>query len=142
MEYCGFRRLFNSQALKQEQCGEILKLTKIIPLLVATASFPSFFFSYSLPDVLCDHRDLIWRQGTPFELIIGRTAFIDGLLAEISLSCKINARGSVHSPRYHPIIILIISRQMWLTQHSGQVEQELVAPPPQSMALWKQVLDI
>ena len=42
----------------------------------------SFFPSFSLPDVLCDPIDHIWRLGTPFEAITGRTAFIDGLLAE------------------------------------------------------------
>ena len=34
------------------------------------SSFPSF----SLPNVLCDPTDLIWRKGTPFEAMIGRTA--------------------------------------------------------------------
>ena len=40
--------------------------------------------SFSLPDVLCDPTDLIWRRGTPFEAITGRTATSsDGLLAEV-----------------------------------------------------------
>jgi hypothetical protein len=39
--------------------------------------------SFSLPDVLCDPTDLIWREGTPFEAMLGSTAFIDGLLVEI-----------------------------------------------------------
>ena len=30
--------------------------------------------SFSLPDVLCDPTDLIWRKGTPFEAMTGRTA--------------------------------------------------------------------
>ena len=30
--------------------------------------------SISLPDVLCDPTDLIWRKGTPFEATTGRTA--------------------------------------------------------------------
>ena len=34
----------------------------------------SFFPSFSLPDVLCDPTDLIWRKGTPFEAMTGRTA--------------------------------------------------------------------
>ena len=42
----------------------------------------------------------------------------DGLLAEVFLSCKANARRSVHSPRDHLIITLIISdrrdtREKW-----------------------------
>ena len=35
------------------------------------------------PDVLCDPTDLIWREGILFEAMTGRTAYIDGLLAEI-----------------------------------------------------------
>jgi hypothetical protein len=60
----------------------------------------SFFPSFSLHDVLCDPTDLIWRKGTKFEAMTGRTALIDVLLAEvfvIFLSCKANARTSVHS---------------------------------------------
>ena len=39
---------------------------------------------FSLPDVLCDPTDLIWRKGTSFEAITGRTApSSDGLLAEV-----------------------------------------------------------
>ena len=38
-----------------------------------------FLLSFlSIPDVLCDPTDLIWRQGTPFEAITGCTAFIKG----------------------------------------------------------------
>ena len=29
---------------------------------------------FFLPDVLCDSTDLIWRKGTPFEAMTGRTA--------------------------------------------------------------------
>ena len=36
-----------------------------------------------LPDVLCDHTDLVWRKGTLFEAVTGPTAIIDGLLAEV-----------------------------------------------------------
>ena len=44
----------------------------------------SFFPSFSLPDVLCDATDLIWKKGTPFEAMTGRTApSSDGLLAEV-----------------------------------------------------------
>ena len=41
-------------------------------------AFPSF----SLPDVLYDFTDLIWRKWTPFEAMTGRTTPSDGLLAE------------------------------------------------------------
>ena len=44
----------------------------------------SFFLSFSLPDMLCDPTDFIWRKGTPFEAMTGRTApSSDGLLAEV-----------------------------------------------------------
>ena len=44
----------------------------------------SLFPSFSLPDVLCDPTDLIWRKGIPFEAMTGRSApSSDGLLAEV-----------------------------------------------------------
>ena len=44
----------------------------------------SLFPSFSLPDVLCDPTDLIWRKGTPFEAMTDCTApSSDGLLAEV-----------------------------------------------------------
>ena len=68
-----------------------------------------FFPSFSLPDVLCDPNDLIWRKGTPFEAMTGRTApSSDGLLAEVFWGfsqSKANARRSVHSLQYHFIVI-------------------------------------
>ena len=43
-----------------------------------------FLLSFSLPDVLWDNTDLIWRKGTPFEAMTCRTApSSDGLLAEV-----------------------------------------------------------
>ena len=40
--------------------------------------------SFALPDELCDPTDLIWRKGTPFEAMTGRTApSSDSLLAEV-----------------------------------------------------------
>ena len=70
------------------------------------ASFPSF----SLPDVLRDPTKLIWRNGTPSEEMTDHTAPLsDGLLAEVFLSCKTNAKRSVHSPQDNFIIIRIIS---------------------------------
>ena len=45
----------------------------------------SLFPCFSLPDVLWDPTDLIWRKETPFEAMNGRTApSSDGLLAEVS----------------------------------------------------------
>ena len=68
------------------------------------------FYSFSLPEVLCDPTDLIWSKGTPFEAMTGHMAPLsDGLLAEVFLSSKANARRSVHSPWDHFIITLIIS---------------------------------
>ena len=44
----------------------------------------SLFPSFSLPDTLCDPTDLIWRKGTIFEGMTGRTApSSDSLLAEV-----------------------------------------------------------
>ena len=44
---------------------------------------PRPFLPFSLPGVLCDPTDLLWRKGTPFEVMIGRTDLSsDGLLAE------------------------------------------------------------
>ena len=40
--------------------------------------------SISLPDVQCAPSDLIWRKGTLFEAMTGRSATLsDGLLAEV-----------------------------------------------------------
>ena len=39
-----------------------------------SATHPYLFPSFSLPDVLCDPTVLIWRKGTPFEAMTGRTA--------------------------------------------------------------------
>ena len=37
-----------------------------------------------LPDVQCDPTDFIWRKGTSFEAMTGRTAASsDGVLAEV-----------------------------------------------------------
>ena len=44
----------------------------------------SFFPSISLHDLLCNPTDLIWRKGTLFEAMTGRTSpSSDGLLAEV-----------------------------------------------------------
>ena len=76
------------------------------------------FPSFSLPGVLCDPTDIIWRKGTPLEAMTGRKApSSDGFLAEIFgifLSHTANARRFVHSPRDHFIITLIIKdRRDW-----------------------------
>ena len=59
------------------------------------------FPSFSLPDVLCEPNDFISREGTPYEAMTDLTAFIDDLLAEVFLGCKVNFRRSVPSARYH-----------------------------------------
>ena len=42
------------------------------------------YINIILPDVLYDPTDLIWRKGTLFEAMTGRTApSSDGLLAEV-----------------------------------------------------------
>ena len=70
----------------------------------------SQFPSFSLPDVLRDPTDLIFRKETPFEAMNGRKdPSLEGLLAEVFLRGKANARISVHSPQDHFIITLIIS---------------------------------
>ena len=47
-------------------------------------TIPSRIPSSSLSDMLCDPTDLIWRKGTPFEAMTGRTApSSDGVLAEV-----------------------------------------------------------
>ena len=44
----------------------------------------SLFPSFSLPDLLCDPTELIWRKGTPFEAMIRRTTSSSGgLLVEV-----------------------------------------------------------
>ena len=66
---------------------------------------PSTFLMCAIHKTHLEVRD-------PVEAMSSRTAFIDGLLVEVFrgfLSCKVNARRSEHSPRYHPIITLIIS---------------------------------
>ena len=69
----------------------------------------SLFPSFCLPDVLYDPTDLIWRTRTPFEVMSDHTApSSNGLLAEVVLSHKANARRSMHSPWDHFIISLII----------------------------------
>ena len=78
----------------------------LIPAHQVLSLIPSF----SLPDMLCDPTDFIWRKWIPFEGLTGRTAPSSyGLLAEGFLGCKANGRKSVHSPQDHFIITLIIS---------------------------------
>ena len=44
----------------------------------------SLFLSVSLPDVLCDLTEVIWKKRTPFEALTVRTArSSNGLLAEV-----------------------------------------------------------
>ena len=93
----------------------LLKYRMCAPLLPITVYLSPYF---SLSDVLCDPTDPICRKETPFEPMTGRTApSSDGLLAEVFLSRKANARRSVHSPRFRSAIV---SRQTWATCCSGQ----------------------
>ena len=67
-----YTRKFNAMFLMSGIKSNFLTLT-LAPIL-----------SFSLPDVLCDPTDLIWRKGTPFEAMAGLTApSSDGLLAEV-----------------------------------------------------------
>ena len=64
----------------------LIDLDSVMVLLHLTHTPPIFSLipSFSLPDVLCDATDLIWRKGTPFEAMTVRTApSSDGLLAEV-----------------------------------------------------------
>jgi hypothetical protein len=55
------------------------------------------------------------------------------MFSGVFLSYNVNARRSMHSPRFHLIVSLIISRRAWLTLQSGKMVigkepgQELVA---------------
>ena len=91
-------------------------------------SFPSF----SLPIVLCEPTDFICREGTSLEMRTGHTVF-NGLLAEVFLSHKVNARRFVHSPWYHFISTHIIR---WLMWHSRQVAFGFKLFWPQPTAPW------
>ena len=57
------------------------------PTLPVLSIFPSFSF----PDVLCDTADPIWRKGTPFKAMTGRTTTSPGGLplrfSGVFLSC-------------------------------------------------------
>ena len=56
--------------------------------------------SFSLPDVLYDPTDLIWRKGTPSEAMTGRTApSSDGLLASGTTTLVQNVFGSINDNR-------------------------------------------
>ena len=92
---------------------KVISLSTCRPLTRKMTAFPPCipsFPSFSLPDVLCDPTDFIWRKGTPFDAMTGSTATSsDCLLAEVFLSCKANARRSVHGLQDHFIITLIIS---------------------------------
>ena len=68
------------------------------------------------PDGLRDLNDSFGGKGFHLRWRTDRRVIIDSLLAEVFLSCKVNVSKSVHSPRYHLIITLIISRQSSLTR--------------------------
>ena len=68
--------------------------------LIINQSFSSFL--YPLPSWGAVRSYWTHLEGkTPFEAMTSRTGFIGGLLSR-----KVNARRSVHSPRYHLIITL------------------------------------
>ena len=65
---------------------------------ISVLSFLSFFSSFSLPDVLCDPTDLIWRKNTAFEAMNVHTSpSSDSLLAEVFLGFSSAVR---QIPRY------------------------------------------
>jgi hypothetical protein len=85
----------------------------------------SFFPSFSIPDVLYDLADLIWRKETPFEAITARTAPLShDILAEFFQGFP-QLQGKCQEicaqPRDHFIISLIIGdRRDWRdTRASG-----------------------
>ena len=80
--------------------------------LLYTQSVLFFIPSVSHPDVLCDPTDLIRRECTAFEAMTGHIAFIDGPLAEVFVSCKVNAKRSVQSSRYHLIVTLSLADRL------------------------------
>ena len=69
----------------------------------------------SLP-YMYDPTDLICRWRTTFLAFTGYTDFVRRYpncgFPGVFLSCKVNTRRFVHSPRLHLIIIPIISRQI------------------------------
>ena len=103
--------------------------------------FLSFYPSSSLPDALCDPTDLIWREGTPFEVMTGRRAFVVSLLAEVFLTCKVNAMRSVRSPQHHLIITLSSAdrrdtRDKWPDRNWWYRHISINLFWPQPMASW------
>ena len=62
----------------------------------------SFFPSFSVPDVLYDPIDLIWRERSAFEAMTDCKTLIEGfqLFSGILLSCKVCAQPLVSS-HYH-----------------------------------------
>ena len=98
--------------------------SSLVSLIAFTLSFPSFLPSLFLPNVLCDPIDVIWRWGTLFQVMIGRTAFIkrspsSGFWG--SLRRKVKVSWPVYSPRFQLNIIFIVSQHIWFTWHSGRV---------------------
>ena len=60
--------------------GDQTRSFKVFRLVVKERTILSFF---PLSSVLCELIDVIWKYGTPFLMMIGRTASSDGLLAHI-----------------------------------------------------------
>ena len=79
--------------------------------------------------IWCDRGRLEVRDPI-FEAVTGLTAFIDGVLADVFLGCKVNARRSVYSssvsPHYHPYQWLA-DMTLGTSGHYQEPEQDLVA---------------
>ena len=100
LPFSSLRKASGENRMSLNQCQLILE--KILKCFDKSSSLAIYVPRplFSLPDVLCDPTDLIWWEKTPFEAMTGRTALSsDGLLAEVFLGCKANARRSVYSPR-------------------------------------------
>ena len=70
--------------------------------------------SSSLPDVLCDPDDLVWRKGTPLQAIIGRTVFIDGFPQLQAKYQEIRTQLPASS-HYHPLDVTAVT--LWTKLH-------------------------
>ena len=77
------RYKFHNMYLQESTTVHIQSFQTLQYFTKKTYPILSFFPSFSLPDVLCDSTDLIWRDGTPFDAMTGRKIFIDYLLAEV-----------------------------------------------------------
>ena len=86
--------------------------------LLSVTKIPSYFPSHCLCcEILLNSFGI---KGTYLRRWLVEQPSLDEVLAEFSvvfLWCKVNARRSVQSPRYHLIITIMIT---WLTWHSAR----------------------